>query len=236
MRGKWTENEWIDGGWINGWMDDGEWTEIGWMDDWMKEKGWISVHPLRTRDSILREHISFKKKQKKNKQWLRLDWILPYSRRASRSIPASVDRLCAGAAPQSFWSDELCLLISSNRALIKAAGSPELLGVGVPEAATFKSYTLCRAEGTSLTWWESSRTVLQPCLPSFLSPPQRPNISFTYRRVLLGTFYFPSLYILTQHLQFCYQSREQCCDSQVFQQNTSWRLVCRADVFLLRKK
>lgn len=130
------------------------------MEVWIEITVQISIRPSSQQPGQCFMRARQLKKNKKNNQWLRLNWILPLSRRERGSIPASVHRLCAGAAPESFWSDELCLLISSNGALIKAAGCKELLGGGGPEAATFKSYTMCRADRTSLTSWKSGQTSL----------------------------------------------------------------------------
>lgn len=87
--------------------------------------------------------------------------------------------------PAVFWSNELSLLISSNRALIKEAEPPEL--VERPRATTFKSYTLCCADSASLTWWKRGRTLCSHVYSPF-SPPRQSNASFKFLVILLCFF------------------------------------------------
>lgn len=101
----------------------------------------------------------------------------------------------------------------------QSSGVPRASGGGRPEAATFKSYTLCGAEGTSLTWWESSRTFFSRVYPLFSLRLNARTFHLRSNVSSLVHFLFPPYTFWLSTSSFAIKA-EQCCDSQVFQQNT----------------
>lgn len=135
--------------------------------------------------------------------------------------------------PAVFWSNELSLLISSNRALIKEAEPPEL--VERPGATTFKSYTLCCTDSASLTWWKRGRTLCSHVYFPFSLrlATQMPHLSF-----LSSSSVFFSLYIfLLSASDVAIKAQQPHCSTVtvVFPNKTFHVFVSVPIIFLLLK-